>query len=193
MTTAFGEADLNLPSSLPTATGSEVACKLDQDQGLRHQVGVTPSIARRQLVLGVVLSLALTPEAQAQMTTQFPPMPSWRPSFAQPIERVVERFRYYTNGTRSFAVFENSTCAVVANDLSEEAASEAAIQILSSIINYHPDMTPNHMDDGNVLVSYRQPAFNVVLSDVAQAHWSEINQRHQEGLTPDEVLITPLG
>jgi len=105
----------------------------------------------------------------------------------------VDRFRYYTDGQRSFVVFANGTCATVANDLSDEAAAEAATQILSSIINYHPDMTPNNMDDGNVLVRYRQPAFNVVLSDVAQAHWAEINQRHQEGLTPDEVLITPLG
>jgi hypothetical protein len=32
-----------------------------------------------------------------------------------------------------------------------------------------------------------------VLSDVAKAHWAEIEAHHLEGLTTDEVLITPLG
>jgi hypothetical protein len=49
------------------------------------------------------------------------------------------------------------------------------------------------MDDGNVLVRYNHPAVNVVLSSVAQAHWPEIESHHQDALTPDEVLITPLG
>lgn len=49
------------------------------------------------------------------------------------------------------------------------------------------------MDDGNILVRYNHPGVNVVLSDIARAHWQEIEQRHLDGLTPDEVLITPLG
>jgi hypothetical protein len=49
------------------------------------------------------------------------------------------------------------------------------------------------MDDGNILVRYNHPAVNVVLRDISKAHWPEIEQRHLDGLTPDEVLITPLG
>lgn len=54
-------------------------------------------------------------------------------------------------------------------------------------------MYPAPMDDGNILVRYNHPAVNVVLSTVAKAHWDEIDKRHLDGLTPDEVLITPLG
>ena len=49
------------------------------------------------------------------------------------------------------------------------------------------------MDDGNILVRYNHPAVNVVLRDVAQAHWAEIEKRHMDGLAPSEILITPLG
>ncbi|MGH6950575.1 MAG: hypothetical protein ACREH4_06865 [Vitreimonas sp.] len=127
------------------------------------------------------------------MNTAFPPVPVWRPSFNQPIDRVVDRFRYYADGARDFVVFEYGTCALVTRGLGDDEAARSAIQILSSILGYHPDMTPNHMDDGNILVSYREPACNVVLADVAQAHWAEVEARHQDGLTPGEVLFTPLG
>ena len=122
-----------------------------------------------------------------------PPVPSWQPSFAPDIEQVVDRFRYYTNSKRDFVALRHGTCCIVADGLSDAEASSAAIEILSRINNFHPDMTPLQMDDGNVLVQYREPALNVVLVDVAQANWSEIEARHQDGLTPDEVLITPLG
>ena len=49
------------------------------------------------------------------------------------------------------------------------------------------------MDDGNLLVRYNHPAANVVLGDIAEAHWEEIERRHLDGLTESEVLITPLG
>jgi hypothetical protein len=54
-------------------------------------------------------------------------------------------------------------------------------------------MTPNVMDDSNILIQYRYPAFTVVLTEIARAHWAEVEARHQEGLVPDEVLTTPLG
>ncbi len=54
-------------------------------------------------------------------------------------------------------------------------------------------MNPTQMDDGNVLVRYNHPAANVVLRDFATAHWAEIDANHLRALTPDEVLITPLG
>lgn len=49
------------------------------------------------------------------------------------------------------------------------------------------------MDDGNILVRYNHPAFNVVLSAVVQNHWTEINENHQKALATNEVLMTPLG
>ena len=122
-----------------------------------------------------------------------PPVPKWRPSFSQPLDRVEDRFSYYFNGGRDFAVLQNGTCVLLDDGLSDRAASVAAVGILSQIINYHPDMQPSPMDDGNVLVGYDHPAFNVVLSDIAKAHWAEIEARHLDGLARDEVLVTPLG
>jgi hypothetical protein len=69
----------------------------------------------------------------------------------------------------------------------------AAVEVLSKILHSHPDMTPLQMKDGNVRIEYGQPAVNVVLTEVALAHWAEIEARHQDGLTADEVLITLLG
>ncbi len=77
--------------------------------------------------------------------------------------------------------------------LNDEAARSAALKTLSEIFGFHPDMNPANMDDGNILVRYNHPAVNVVLRDVAVAHWAEIEQRHLDGLTESEVLITPLG
>ena len=77
--------------------------------------------------------------------------------------------------------------------MSDADAHTFALKVLSDIFNYHPDMNPAPMDDGNILVRYNHPAVNVVLHDVAQAHWSEIEAHHLEGLTESEVLITPLG
>ncbi len=129
----------------------------------------------------------------AALQKSFPPVPDWRPSFRQPLDRIIDRFRYYTNGKDDFAVFRNGTCAIVDRGLSDAAAAEAAGKILSKIFTFHPDMNPKPMDDGNILVFYNHPAFNVVLADVVAAHWTEIEANHQRALTPDEVLLTPLG
>ncbi len=123
----------------------------------------------------------------------FPPVPKWRPSFKQPLDAVVERMHYYAGGKRDFAIFENGTCAVVPEGLTEEDAKAAALQILSAIFNYHADMNPADMDDGNVLVRYNQPAFNVVLSDFARAHWDEIEARYLDALAESEVMINAGG
>jgi hypothetical protein len=123
----------------------------------------------------------------------FPPVPRWRPAFQQPIEEVVDRVRYYTNQKRDFAVFKNGTCAILEPGLTLPQAESAALETLSKIFRFHPDMQPLAMDDGNVLVRYNQPACNVVLEHVARAHWAEIDSRHLDALTADEVLITPAG
>jgi hypothetical protein len=137
------------------------------------------------------LAAAILPSS-ARADTQLP-VPTWIPSFEQPREQIVDRMRYYFDGKADFVVMTHGTCVVLDHGLSDEAARSAAVDILQKIINYHPDMAPHTMDDGNVLVGYDHPAYNVVLNDVAAAHWPEIESRHKDGLTPDEVLITPQG
>jgi len=124
---------------------------------------------------------------------QFPPVPEWRPTICQLRERIVERLKCYTNGKRDFAVFENGTCVVLPDGLSDQDATATATQILAKIFHSHPDMNPTSMDDGNILVQYNEPAVNIVLSDFAQTHWSAIDKNHQKALATSEVIITPLG
>lgn len=124
---------------------------------------------------------------------QFPPVPKWRPAIEQPLERIVDRMRYYTNNKRDFAVFRYGTCVLLEDDLSDSQVIVTAEGVLHDILHSHPDMKPLAMDDGNVLVSYNHPAMNVVLDDIAASLWPEIDARHQEALAASEVLITPLG
>jgi hypothetical protein len=124
---------------------------------------------------------------------QFPPVPKWRPSIRQPLDRAIERVAHYTNRQRDFAVFEYGTCVLVENGLSEALAVQQATDLLSKIFNFHPDMNPVRMKDGNITVQYNQPALNVVLEDVAQANWADIERNHQDALATSEVLMTPLG
>ena len=124
---------------------------------------------------------------------EFPPVPKWRPEIRQPIDRIIERVANYTERKQDFVVFTYGTCAFVPNGLSEPQAITAATEILARIFNYHPDMTPTPMDDGNLVVQYKHPALNVVLTEFAQEHWSEIDRHHLDALATSEVLITPLG
>jgi hypothetical protein len=124
---------------------------------------------------------------------RFPPVPDWRPTIRQPLEQLVERLTFYTNGKRDFAVFENGTCVLLAAGLAGEQAEQAAKDVLHKIFHYHPDMNPTPMKDGNILVQYNHPAVNVVLDHVARENWDEIERNHQRALATSEVLITPLG
>lgn len=132
-------------------------------------------------------------EAAPSSGVGFPPVPTWKPSFGQPLERVADRVSYYFDGKRDFAIFQNGTCVVLEDSLAESDAKAFSLKVLSDIIHFHPDMNPSAMDDGNILVRYNHPAVNVVLHDVADAHWAEIEAKHLQGLTPSEVLITPEG
>lgn len=125
--------------------------------------------------------------------TRLPPVPAWKPSFQQPVREISERLRYYTDNRRDFVILRYGTCVLLESGKTDEAARDFALRTLASIINHHPDMTPTPMDDDNLLVPYNHPAANVVLARVAREHWAEVESRHQDGLTPDEVLITPLG
>lgn len=132
-------------------------------------------------------------KAQPQDKPGFPPVPAWHPSFAQPLDRIADRVRYYLDGKRDFALFGHGTFAILADGLSDDAARMAALAALAGVYGAHPDMNPLPMDDGNILVRYSHYTGTVVLSDVAKAHWAEIEAKHLNGLTTDEVLITPLG
>jgi hypothetical protein len=123
----------------------------------------------------------------------FPPVPNWKPEIKQPIERIVERIGFYTNAARDFAVFENGTVAMLPDDLSDSDAEQYALQALHKVFHAHPDMNPLNMKDGNVLVRYNHDVASLVLADVVEQNWSEINAQHQRALATYEVLITPLG
>jgi hypothetical protein len=129
----------------------------------------------------------------AKEDTSLPPVPKWRPNIAMPIERIIDRFKYYTDGKRDFVVFAHGTIAVVSEGLTDEQAVAEAKGILSQVFSYHPDMKPLSMDDGNILIQYNHPANNVVLMDVVKSNWNEIEKRHLDALARSEVLITPLG
>ena len=132
-------------------------------------------------------------ESSSATDESYPPVPAWEPEIKLPIEEIIDRFRYYTDGKKDFVVFEHGTCAIVSDGLTDEHASEEAREILSEIYNYHPDMNPQNMDDGNILISYNHPAYNVVLDSVTTEHFKVIDQHHQSALARAEVLITPLG
>lgn len=154
---------------------------------------------RRPFVTGSVAFIALAlvgvgkGHAAATKKENFPPVAQWKPSFRQPTDKVIERISYYLDGKRDFSVFRNGTCVVLKQGLNDQDAKSFSLTTLSTIFNSHPDMNPLSMDDGNILVRYNHPAMNVVLHDVARAHWPEIEQHHLEGLAESEVLITPQG
>jgi hypothetical protein len=125
--------------------------------------------------------------------SDFPPVPEWEPKIVMPTDRVIDRFRYYTTGKKDFVVFSHGTCVIIANGLTDDAAKKEAREILDKIFKYHPDMKPLKMDDGNILVQYNHPAYNVVLVDIVKVNWKEIQAEHERALTRSEVLITPQG
>jgi hypothetical protein len=124
---------------------------------------------------------------------QFPPVPDWRPGFHPDIEELVDRFSYYTDRAKDFVVLKNGTIVFVDNGLDTASATQQARETIDAIYNYHPDMNPQPMDDGNILVSYNHPAYNIAIEPCAQRHWKEIDRNHMLALCTDEVLITPAG
>lgn len=148
---------------------------------------------RRSFIGGLLATIGVGRTRAEEVTTLNPPVPTWRPSFTQPLDNITDRVSYYSNGQNDFVVLRNGTCVILDPGRSDEQAEADAKKVLASILGYHPDMNPTPMDDGNILVRYNHPAANVVLQEVAKAHWQEIEEHHLDGLTPDEVLITPLG
>ena len=131
-------------------------------------------------------------ETRKKPPKRFPPVPDWQP-VPQPLDRIADRIRYYTNGSSDFVMFENGTCVLLEDGLSDEQAEGFAKEVLHRIFYAHPDMNPENMDDGNILVRYNHPAVNVVLNDIVEQNWGEIDYCHQQGLATDEVFFTQLG
>ncbi|MBT8476759.1 MAG: hypothetical protein KJO78_14955 [Alphaproteobacteria bacterium] len=148
---------------------------------------------RRQVLLGAACAGLVPQLSVSQQNQGFPPVPTWRPTFRPDIDQIAERFRFYSNNTLDFVIFRNSTCCVVPQGLVEDDAITAAADVLTLIISFHPDMNPRRMDDGHILITYNHPAYNIIAPEFAWAHQDEIDARHLDGLTPGEVLVTPLG
>ena len=87
---------------------------------------------------------------------QFPPVPKWQPDFAVSVDLVLERMVYYSNNGKDIAIFKNGTAVILPSGLSDAEAKDFAPKVLSEIYNYHPDMKPLNMDDGNILVQTRK-------------------------------------
>src|SRR5262245_36398603 len=100
----------------------------------------------------------------------FPPVPVWQPNIEIPLNTIIDRFRYYTDNKKDFVVLKHGTCVLVADDLTDEQAKKEALETVAKIFNYHPDMNPRSMDDGNILIIYNHPAFTVVLEDITKRH-----------------------
>lgn len=132
-------------------------------------------------------------EVAPEPSIQFPPVPEWKPNIALPLDRIAERIRAYTNGTRDFAVFANGTIAILPEGLAEDYARTHAMKALHDVFYAHPDMNPLSMKDGNILVQYNYDVASLVLADVVEQHWAEIDENHQRAVATYEVLITPLG
>ena len=124
---------------------------------------------------------------------RFPPVPDWQPSVKLPLDRIAERIRFYTNGSRDFALFSNGTATILSSGLTDDEAEQHALKALHGVFHAHPDFNPMNMKDGNVLVQYNHDVASVVLADVVEQNWAEIDAQHQCALATYEVLITPLG
>ena len=54
-------------------------------------------------------------------------------------------------------------------------------------------MNPMNMKDGNILIQYNHDVASLVLSDVVEQNWTEIDKLHQRAIATSEVLISSLG
>lgn len=147
----------------------------------------------KKLLIMLSVLLGLGDVAASETKNTFPPVPQWKPNFFAPADQILERMVYYTDNNRDIVLFKNGTSVVLPEGLSDVEADKFALGVLSKIYNYHPDMNPVLMDDGNILVQYNHPAYNVVINGFAEKHMEAIRKHHMEALATSEVLITSLG
>lgn len=129
----------------------------------------------------------------AKPQKRFPPVPDWQPAIALPHDQLIERLQFYLGGRNDFAIFAHGTLVVLPDGLDEDQATTHALQALHGVYHAHPDLNPLQMKDGNILIQYHNNVLNIVLADLVESHWAEINAHHQDALATDEVLITPAG
>ncbi|WP_196161768.1 hypothetical protein [Reinekea sp. G2M2-21] len=123
----------------------------------------------------------------------FPPVPEWQPDFSPSNEALLEMMVFYTNNQKDLVQFRHGTIVIVPDGLNPEEAHEFALKVISDIYHFHPDMNPTPMKDGNLVVQYNHPAFNIVIDEFIEGHMGKIQKHHLKGLATDEVLITPSG
>ena len=140
-----------------------------------------------------LLSLLGVSSHASESVKQFPPVPKWQPDFTVSTEIVLDRMIYYTENKKDLVVFKNGTIVIVPDNLNDVEASNYALEVLSKIFNFHPDMKPLNMDDGNILIQYNHPAYNVVINEFANQHFKSIKTNHLDALATSEVIITNLG
>jgi hypothetical protein len=121
----------------------------------------------------------------------FPPKPKWKPELPNDLDLILEKAKFYTGSKIQLAVFQYGT-VVIFPTKAANIIEQAAIT-LHKIFNYHPDFKPLNMDDGNFLVEYREPAFNIVFKEELEEHWNYIEQNHLDGLCTSEVLLNGKG
>ncbi len=146
----------------------------------------------KKFISSILAILGLSGSAIAE-EKQFPPVPKWKPNLSVSNESQLERMIFYTNEDKDLAQFSNGTIVILEDGLDDVEAKKYANEVLSKIFNYHPDMNPVNMKDGNILVQYNHPAYNVVLTEFTQKHMDVIKSSHLDALATDEVLITGLG
>jgi len=147
----------------------------------------------KKLILAMLAWALCAVQVSSDDAASFPPVPSWKPDFAVSNDTVLERMAFYTNGAADLVVFKHGTTVVLPSGLSDEDARAYAAQVLAAIFNAHPDFKPLSMKDGNILVTYNHPAFNVVVTSFVDAHLEIIMRKHLDALATDEVLITGNG
>ncbi len=138
------------------------------------------------LLLGLCCSAAHACNSKASL-------PNWKPDFAISIDQVLDRMKHYSDNETDILVFEHGTAVLLPPNLKDTEANEFAKNVLSEIVSDYPDMNLINMDDGNMLIKYFHPAFNVVINDYANQHIEKIKQHHLNALAGEELLITPLG
>ncbi len=149
------------------------------------------------LVLMGLFSKLFGDEKPADKPKDFPPVPAWQPDIEMPLEKIVDRFRYYTDNKKDFVLLKHGTCVLVTGGATDEQAKKEALETVAKIFNYHPDMSPKTMDDGNILIFYNHPAYTVVLDEITKKYMDSIRplritvaELNREGTAWDRLRVT---
>jgi len=121
----------------------------------------------------------------------FPPIPQWRPNTPNDINKIINTAEYYTGSKLLLAVFKFGTVVFLTSWV--DNIEVGAKNILNQIYNFHPDFNPKPMSEGNYLIEYRKPAFNIVFKEEIADNWVCIDKNHLQGICTDEVLINGKG